>query len=69
MTTRELAQRAATTSQHISNVELGTRPCSAALAGRIAAALGVRLESILREPLAATAERHSRPRSRQRAAA
>jgi transcriptional regulator with XRE-family HTH domain len=55
MSTRELADSIGCRPQHLSNVELGTRSCSAALAGRIADALGVRRASILREPLEATA--------------
>ncbi|QVQ51330.1 helix-turn-helix transcriptional regulator [Spiractinospora alimapuensis] len=51
MSTSELADRARTTSQHVSNIELETRACSAVLAGRIADALGVRRAAILRMPI------------------
>ncbi|MUL39595.1 helix-turn-helix transcriptional regulator [Streptomonospora sp. PA3] len=60
LNTRELAERVETTAQHISNVELETRPCSAVLAQRIADALAVDCDAILREPLTVTAAQRKR---------
>lgn len=55
MTVTELAAHTGVRPQHISNIELETRPCSAVLAGRIAAVLGVRREALLRDPAAPSA--------------